>query len=296
MLAGLRVSSTLTDAFVEGMRGLGWRRDDDFIVEARTYGDSVRHVAGLVTELRQVRAEVLVALSTAIALEAHRAEPGLPIVMLGGAFPVEAGLAQSLASPGGMVTGLTVPAGADVWRQRLELLRLVRPALRNLVVLRDAGGPDAALDLRALRAEAGTLRIDLEVIDTPQIMDLQAALATLDSRRADTLFMAGGQEHAQADSRAMLQQYVEQHRALLATDYRGSRFASGAATLAHAPDLPALARRVARYVDRILKGARPGDLAIGSGRLELTVNLRLARQLGIELPESILGRADEVIR
>jgi putative ABC transport system substrate-binding protein len=296
MLGGLRVSSTLTEAFTEGMRALGWRPDDDFVIEARAYGDSVRHGAGLVSELRQAGAEVLVTFSTAIALEAHRAEPGLPIVLLGGAFPVEAGLAHSLASPGGMVTGLTVPAGADVWRQRLELLRLLRPGLRNLVVLWEDRGPDGALALRALRTEADTLRIDLEVIDTPQVADLQAALTALDSRRVDTLFVAGEQDHAQPDSRAMLRQYVEQHRALLATDYRGSRFASGPATLAHAPDRTALGRRAASHVDRILKGAQPGDLPIESGRLELTVNLGLARQLGIELPESILARADKVIR
>ena len=290
-------STTLVvEPFVAGMRALGWAEGNNFVLEHRaTHGDLSR-TAELVRELQQRHVVVLVTLNTSIALEARRAAPSLPIVMMSSGYPVEIGLAESYARPGGMVTGFTLFAGTEIYGKHVQLLMEARPGLRNLVALWDQISEDGELAIREMEAAARKLKVDLQVLRIRQESDLKAALEVLDGRQIDALIVTSGFINPLPTNLAMLKEFIDRRRMLVLTDLHSNVWRHGIATLVHGANLPDIARRTAWYVDRILKGARPGDLPIERpSKFDLGVNLKLARQLGIEMPENVIALATEVI-
>jgi putative ABC transport system substrate-binding protein len=290
-------STTLVvDPFVSGMRSLGWAEGDNFILDHRaTHGDLSR-IAELVRDLQQRQVVVLVTLNTSIALEARNAAPSLPIVMMSSGYPVEIGLAESYARPGGMVTGFTLFAGTEIYGKHVQLLTEARPGLTNLVALWDQISEDGELAIREMEAAARKLKVDLQVLRIRQEPDLKATLEALDGRQIDALIVTSGSVNPLPASLVVLKDFINRRRMLVLTDLHSNVWRHGIATLVQGANLPDIARRTAWYVDRILKGARPGDLPIQRpSKFDLGVNLKLARQLGIEMPESVVARATELI-
>jgi putative ABC transport system substrate-binding protein len=280
--------------FFAGMQDLGWAEGKDFILEQRATGLEANRAAQLAIELRDRGAEILVTSSTIVAVEARGAAPSLPIVMMTSGYPVEVGLAASLGRPGGNVTGLSIYAGKEVFSKHMQLLTEARPGLRHVGVLWDYPPPDGPLAIREMQAAARSLGIELELFTLHQSEDLQAALATLGNRRIDTLFATQGVVNSQPSNGSLIKAYVERHRAFVSVDV-GRISEDSFAAMIYSTKAGDHVRRTAWYVDRILKGAKPGDLPIElPSRFELQLNLRLARQLGIELPASLVARAERV--
>jgi putative tryptophan/tyrosine transport system substrate-binding protein len=282
------------EPFFAGMRDLGWTQGKDFILEERASGPEISRAAGVAIELRDRGAEVLLTSTTNVAIEVSRATPSLPIVMIASGYPVEVGLAASLARPGGNVTGLSLYAGKEVFSKQVQLLTEARPGLRRIGVLWDYPPPDGPLGIRAMQAAARALGVELELFTLQHAEDLQAALTTLGKGGIDTLFVTLGFVNLQPATWAAIKAHVERHRAFVSLD-NGRISEDSFATMIYSTRPGDHVRRAAWYVDRILKGARPGDLPIElPSQFELQLNLRIARQLGIEIPASLMSRADRL--
>lgn len=282
------------EPFFAGMRDLGWTQGRDFILEERASGPEASRAAGVAIELRGRGAEVLLTSTTNVAIEASRATPSLPIVMIASGYPVEVGLAASLARPGGNVTGLSLYAGKEVFSKQVQLLTEARPGLRRIGVLWDYPPPDGPLGTREMQAAARALGVELELFTLQHAEDLQAALTTLGKGGIDTLFVTLGFVNLQPATWAAIKAHVERHKAFVSVD-NGRISEDSFATMIYSTRPGDHVRRAAWYVDRILKGARPGDLPIElPSQFELQLNLRIARQLGIEIPASLISRADRI--
>jgi putative ABC transport system substrate-binding protein len=283
------------EPFFAGMRDLGWTQGKDYVLEERASGPETSRAAGVAIELRDRGAEILLTSTTNVAIEASRATPSLPVVMIASGYPVEVGLAASLARPGGNVTGLSLYAGKEVFSKQVQLLTEARPGLRRIGVLWDYPPPDGPLGIREMQAAARTLGIELELFTLQHAEDLQAALATLGKGGIDTLFVTLGFVNLQPAPWAAIKAYVERHRAFVSLD-NGRISEDSFATMIYSTRPGDHVRRAAWYVDRILKGARPGDLPIElPSQFELQLNLRIARQLRIEIPASLVSRADRIL-
>jgi len=282
------------EPFFAGMQDLGWAEGSDFILEQRATGTETSRAARLAVELRDQGVEILVTSTTNVAIEASRAAPSLPIVMMTSGYPVEVGLAASLRRPGGNVTGLSIYASKEVFSKHVQLLTEARPGLRHVAVLWDYPPPDGPLGIGEMQAAARSLAIELELFTLHHSEGLQMALATLGNRGVDTLFVTTGFVNLQPSNWSLLKAYVERHRALVSLD-NGRISEDSFAMMIYATRPGDHVRRAAWYVDRILKGAKPGDLPIElPSQFELHLNLRLARQLGIELPAGLIARAEKV--
>lgn len=295
-------SRQLADALIEALRERGWMVDRDLIVEVQqTHGDPQRAEA-LARELVLKRVDVIVTILTATALAARRATSVTPIVMLASGFPVEGGLAKSLAHPGGNVTGLTVYAGGGaLFGKFVELLRELVPSLRELGVLWGYAPPSYRPEQLApateeLHRAAKAMNVNVRFWQTGTESDLESALAAAGSAPLDALLVTAGVIHNLPDIAPRIIRFVRQRRLPALTDSTGPLFTAGGAVLAYATDAKELATRGADFVDRILKGARPGDLPIEQPtRYYLTVNLKAAKALGLSIPQPLLLRADQVV-
>jgi putative ABC transport system substrate-binding protein len=258
------------------------------VVERAAAGDTAR-LPAMARELVAARVELIVAVAN-VAIEAARdAAPGLPIVMgFAGQDPVAAGLAQSLARPGGMVTGISFLGGeADL--KRLEVLRNALPGSRRFAYL---APPTEPWREREMEAVAAALGVELAIGRPARADEIAGAIDALAAARPDGLVVstypvltgAAGAVVARATASGM------------ATICGLREMAREGCLIAYGPNVRALRRRVAHYVARILRGAAPGELPIEQPDVfDLTVNLRTAKALGIELPPAILSLAEEVI-
>jgi putative ABC transport system substrate-binding protein len=294
------LSSTNPDAtavvFVElkrRMAELGWIEARDFAFQARYAGGHLERLPELARELVALRPDVIWTFFTTTAVAARQVTATIPIVVTGSSDPVGAGLAQSLARPGGNVTGLST-LGADAAPKTLELLHEAVPAAQRIAVLvnRDGSPTVYRQHVEQLRAAAQHLNLTLIEVSANSPREIEAAFATLRSERAGALVVTGD---------PLFSVHATQVMDLIAKQalptIGGSGFAEGGGLLSYGPDLSDLIRRSAVYIDKILRGANPGDLPIEqASRLSLVVNLKAARALGLTMPESLLLRADEVIR
>lgn len=279
-------------AFFEAMRGLGYVEGRDIVFERRFAMGRLDRLAGLAVELVQAQVDVIATAGPAQVAAAAAATRRIPIVAVAGSDPVADGWAQSLARPGGNVTGLTVTF-PEMASKRLELLKEAVPRLSRVAVLYEvADGPGWDRSLGALQADARRIGLELQRLPIRRAADLEPAFEAAQAARAQALLAYAVdivfQQRERVAKLALARRLPSMSDfALLA--YSGFLLSYGA-------DLDDLARRAAGYVDRILKGARPAEMPIERpARFQLVLNLRSARALGLELPHSLLLRADRVI-
>jgi putative tryptophan/tyrosine transport system substrate-binding protein len=245
-----------------------------------------------------LKVDVIVTLVTGNAIAAKRATAVIPIVMMVSGYPVEVGLAESYARPGGNVTGNTAYAGAEVFGKHVEILRLLVPHMRLLAVLWGYVPPfvhdaEGRLALDELKGAAKILGVSLRVRETRKMEDVESALRAVSREQADALYVSGGSVHLQAS--AQIVEFARKRRLPTMTDVRPVFNAGFLVT--YSPDPAMLARQAAGYVDRILRGTPPGELPIERpSRLNLVINLKTAKALGLTIPQSLLVRADEIIQ
>jgi putative ABC transport system substrate-binding protein len=295
-----RGTSTIMDSCFEALREAGWVEGRDFKVEWRnTGGDPVRVNAGA-RELVALNVDVIVTIVTGHAVAARRATAEIPIVMATSGYPVEVGLVKSYARPGGNVTGNSVYAGKELLGKHAEILKVLVPRLARLAVLWDYIPPIVEVGegepaLTELKQAAATLGIAVTVWETRRSEDVESALAAISGDRPDALYVTSGPVHTQPQTTGRIVQFAQERRLPTMTDLAGGVFRAGA-LMTYSANVRALGRQTARFVDQILRGARPGDLPIERpSKFDLIINLRTAKALGLTIPPSLLLRADQII-
>ena len=292
-LASQAVTSDALEALRSGLRELGWTEGENLALVIRSPEDKPERLPALATELVRHPVDVLVASATPASLAAKHATTTVPIVSVYTLDPVAVGLVGSLARPGGNVTGLST-LSLEYAGKMLELLERVVPNTSRVAVLGDPTNPSRALYWRQLEQAARTLRVTLVRVDVRRAEELESVFAKIRSNQTSQALLV------------MHQPLFFIHRkrvATLAATHRlpamyGSREAAvDGGLLAFGPSLPAIYRRAATFVDRILKGAKPADLPIEQPtKFELVINLKTAKALGLTIPSAVLARADEVIQ
>jgi putative ABC transport system substrate-binding protein len=282
----------LQDLFRQEMRRLGHVEGKTYAVEYRTADGDFRRLPALAAELVQLNPAVIVAQVTQAAIAAKNATASIPIVMIGVSDPVASGLVASLARPGGNVTGTSAVAAGVVGKQ-LELVREAIPVASHVAVLwNPANRVFQQQQLNEATAAARELKLGLNLYEASNAEEIDRAISQAARESASALLVLG--EPVFVTLAARIAELAVRHRL---PSVSGSRInAEGGALLSYGPNYDDAYRGAARYVDRILRGARPADLPVErSARFELIVNARTARALGIALPPSLVLRADRVI-
>jgi putative ABC transport system substrate-binding protein len=291
----------LSDALIAALGDRGWG-SRNLVVDIRHTQGNPERAESLARELVKERADVIVTVVTATAMAARRATNVLPIVMYISGYPVEGGLADSLARPGGNVTGMTLYAGGGVlFGKFVQLLRELRPSLRELGVFWGYAPPSYRLAQVApataeLRQAARALNINVHFWQTGTDSDVSAALSAAASAPLDAMFVTAGVINGLPETANRIVRFIQERRLPTLTDFPASIFFAGGAVLSYSAELKELASRTAHFVARILEGARPGDLPIEQPtKYELIVNLKAAQAIGLDVPPALLLRADRTI-
>jgi ABC-type uncharacterized transport system substrate-binding protein len=277
-------------AFVRRLGERGWSEGRNVTIEYRWAEGHNERFAEIVTELVRLKVDVVVTQGTPAVLAAKQATSIIPVVFAIAGNPVANGLVASLARPGGNVTGLTNQT-ADLAGKRIELLREIVPGLRRLAILANVDNPSVVLDLREVHAAAATLGLTVVTADIRQTSDIAGAFAAL-AGRADALYVAG--DPLVTTNRTRLA--ILAAAARLATIHPNRENVVAGGLLSYGPNLEDLHRRAADFVDKILRGAKPADLPVEQPtKYDFAINLITATALGLDVPPTLLARADEVI-
>jgi len=279
------------DAFVRGMRDLGYEEGRNLRIDARyAEGDRVR-LARLAAELAESRVDIIVAAGSYAAGAAKAATGSIPIVMGASSDPVSSGLVASLARPGGNITGLSLNA-VDVSAKHLELVRTVVPRAKRVGVLNNPAIPAHLAAVAALEAAAKQLGIAATTVQASSLEEIRHGFAAMRGAQVQAVIVVvDAFFNAQSPSIAEL---AVRYR--LPSVFGNREPVEAGGLLSYGQDLAASFYRAASYVDRVLKGARPGDLPVEQPlKFDLAVNLRTAKAVGVTIPRSLLLRADYVI-
>ena len=285
------ISDPSFNSFRREMGQRGYVEGQDLVLELRSVEERPDRVSEVVDELVRLNPDVIVAVSAPVIQAARQVSRTIPIVMVGVGDPVAIGFAASLSRPGGNITGLS-QLSPELSAKRLDLLKEVVPGVSRVAILWNPTNPSNASQLRATKLVAQALGMQLQLLEVRGPQDFESgfqaarrghagALITLDdlliyTRRTQIVALA-------AKSR-------------LPAIYGWSKFAEAGGLMSYGPDFRDMYRQAAIFVDKILKGAKPGDLPIEQpAKLELVINLKTAKALGLTIPPSLLQRADQVI-
>jgi putative ABC transport system substrate-binding protein len=277
-------------AFLHELRARGWMEGRNLVLERRSAEGKFERAPAIFSELAQSGVEVIVTVSNSFAKAAMKAAPSVPIVT-SAASPVESGLVKSLARPGGNLTGVTSDVGPEFHGKLVELVKDALPRAKSVAFLRPRGAEEGGIATKAVHGAARILGLDLFDAEwTDNAID--AAFKLIEGKRGDALLV-----HPHAAHWARRTLIVEFARKMRLPDFYGWREAVEIGGLcSYGIYVDDLFSKLAVYVDRILKGAKPGDLPIERPtRFETVINLKTARLLGIKFPPMVLARADQVI-
>ena len=277
------------EAFRQGLRDLGYNEGKNIFVEYRYPGEEADRVPGFVAELVQLKVDVLVSSSTGAIRAAKQATKTIPIVMVASFDPVEIGMVESLARPGGNITGLT-RLTRELSGKRLELFKEAVPGISRVGVLAAQG----FTSLRDYEPAARALKISLQYLEVSgPNPDLEGAFQAAAKGRVNGLITAGSRQIN--PYRKQIVELATKNR--LPSMFEVSSWVETGGLVSYSADDLANFRRAAYYVDKILKGAKPADLPVEQPtKFEFVINLKTAKQIGLTIPPNVLVRADRVIR
>ena len=286
----------LLEAFRQGLRDLGYVEGRNVVIEYRDAEGKLERLLALAAELVALKVDVIVAPGTPQALAAKQATRTLPVVFAVAGDPVGSGLVTSLARPGGNVTGLS-SVTADLVGKCLEQLTQAVPGVSRVAVLWQPGGfgERAEKDMQKAAEVAGrTLGVRLQFVEARRPADIDKAFTDMTEARAGAPTVLGGGTMLLAERRRLVD-LAAKNRLPAVHPWRD--FVDAGGLMSYGASFPDLYRRAATYVDKILKGAKPADLPVEQPtKFELVINLKTAKALGLTLPQSLLVRADEVIK
>ena len=276
-------------AFVQRLGELGWSEGRTVAIEYRWADGRTERFPEIATEFAQMNVDVIVTAANGV-LPAKRATSTIPIVFVIANDPVGTGLVESLARPGGNATGLSIQS-SDLAGKRLELLREVTPGLRRLAILTNVDYAGAVLEAGEVQDAAHTLGLEVAILEIRRAEDIAPALDKLRDR-AQGLYLPS--EAIVFTNRALIATLAQDVRLVTIAIVRD--YVEAGILLSYGPNYIALFRRTAEYVDKILRGTKPGDIPVEQPiKFDLVINLKTAKALGLTIPESFLVRADEVI-
>jgi ABC-type uncharacterized transport system substrate-binding protein len=280
------------EAIREGLRTLGYVEGQNLVIEYRSAEGRFDRLPDFAVELVRLHVDVIVAVVTQASLAAKNATSTIPIVMMAVGDPVGAGLVASLARPGGNVTG-TSGMAVEVASKLLELLQQVAARIHRVSVLwNPANEVFQGQMVKATEAAARSMGIQLQMLAARDVKEIDRAFAAMTKGRAEALVVLPDPVFVAQHSRIAV--FAARNR--LPSVSGSSGYAEEGGLITYGPDFFELGRRTAAYVDRILKGAKPGDLPIEQAtKFELAINLKTAKALGLTIPPSLLQRADQVI-
>jgi len=283
------------DPLVEAMQGrlreLGYSEGRDVAFEFRWAEGKLERLTQLATELADLKVDVITAFSTPAAIAAQKVTTTIPIVFSAVGDPVGTGLVSNLARPGGNVTGLSVLA-TELAAKRLEILEEIAPHISPLGMFWNDTNPSMVLSAHQSQDAAAKLGLTIQSIGVHDLISFDSAFAVVESGRVAALLTLIDPFTRQYRQRIV--DFAAQRH--LPAIYDAREFVQSGGLVSYGPSLLAMQRRVAEYVDKIFKGAKPGDLPVEQPtKFELVINLKTAKALGLTLPPSLLARADEVI-
>ena len=279
------------DTLVEALRAAGYVVGRNLAIEYRFADGDRNRLSGLARELVAQKVEVIITERGQATRAAKAATAAIPIVMVGSSDPIGTGIAASLAKPGGNVTGLTLDS-TEVSGKRLQLLKELVPRMSRVAVLLNASDPGKALELRSLREAAQTMHITCEAMPVTAAAELPAALTSIARFQPDALIVLA--DPLTIAHRQAIVDFAATRR--FPAMYELAVFAEAGGLAAYGASVPDLYRRAAGMVDKVLRGARPGDIPIEQPTMfELILNLKTARELGVTPPATLLVRAHRVI-
>jgi putative ABC transport system substrate-binding protein len=280
-------------AFIRALRDLGWVEGQNLRIEYRWADGDVARLPALAADLVARQVDVIVAPAGSAALAAKSATSTIPIVMIFPNDPVGTGLVASLARPGGNITGTTFTPSPEILGKQLQILKEAVPRATRVAILWNPGEPGRILQSGRLDAAARSLGIHLQNVEARGPDEFDGVFAAMARERADALVVAGGS--AFLVHRSRLAELAAKGRLPAIYSYRENVEAGG--LMSYAVHMADFIGRAAVYVDKILRGAKPADLAVEQPtRLELVINLRAAKAIGLTVPQSLLLRADELIQ
>ena len=282
----------LLEAFRQGLRERGYVEGRNLKIEWRFAEGRNERLPQLASELVGLKVDVIFAINTQAAQAAKSASGTIPIVIARVADPVRSGLVASLARPGGSVTGLSAIT-EELSAKRLQLLKEALPKAVRVAVVWNSGNPGVAIVVREMEVASTQLGMQLQVLPARGADDLPKAFEAITNGRADVLFVLDD-VLITSHKRRVLDWATKNHLPVISL-YR--EFSEAGALIAYGPSIREMYRRAAYFVDKILQGAKPGDLPVEQPtRFELVINIKTAKELGLTIPQSLLLRADEIIQ
>jgi ABC-type uncharacterized transport system substrate-binding protein len=278
------------EAFRRGLRALGYIEGKNIIAEYRYAEGRFERLPALAEELVRLNVEIIVVTNSAVARGATKATSTIPIVIASGSDPVRSGLVVSLARPGGNVTGLT-NYSAELLGKRLELLKEVVPKVSRFAYLNDPNIAASRAMFKDGQVAAQTLGVQFQLVEVKtRDPDIEGAFQVMVKERIGALITAVSSFH-----RKRVLELVEKNR--MPAIHPTIPWIDGGGLMCYGVNSPDLYRRAATFVDKILKGAKPADLPVEQPtKFEFGINLKTAKQLGLTIPQSVLYRADKVIK
>jgi putative ABC transport system substrate-binding protein len=281
----------LKEAFHQGLRELGYVEGKNIVVEWRNAARD-EELQALAAELVRMKVDLIVTSSTPAAHAAVQATKTIPIVFTATGDPVATGLVTSLAKPGTNATGVSIMT-TEVASKRLDLLHQLAPRAQRVVFIANLRNPASQVAIKALHRVAQALGIEVEALDVREPPQLASALRSATWKSADAAYVGGDLFFLGAGE--TIAQAVRSARMPAVFPWR--EYHEYGVVMSFGANLKDVMRRGAYYVDRVLKGAKPADLPVEqASQFELVIDLRAARAMGIEVPQTLLQRADEVLR
>jgi putative ABC transport system substrate-binding protein len=280
------------EQFRQGLRELGWVEGQNIAIDYRFADGQFDRLPELAAELVRLKADIIVAQPTPAALAARNSTKSIPIVMINVGDPVGIGLVASLARPAGNVTGTAFDVELATFAKALELLKEAIPKAHHVAVLSNPANPAQALAIKHLKVAAKSLGLRLLPLEVRGPEEFSRVFAEASKERVDAMFVVA--ESLFYRHRTALADLALKYRLPTMYGFRESVAAGG--LMSYGPSLAQNSRRAAFFVDKILKGAKPAELPVEQPtKFEFIVNLKTARELGLNIPPSLLQRADELI-
>ena len=285
-------SSNRREAFLQGLRELGYVEGKSIIIESRYAEGKFDRLSGLAAELVRLKVDIIVTAGPQTTRPAKQATSTIPIVMAQDPDPIGNGFVASLAQPGGNITGLATLA-PELSGKQLELLKETVPKLSHVAVFGTSTNPGNAQNLREVELTAKAFGVKLQYLDVLSPKDIETAFRAASKGRTDGVLMLPGP--VLNLQRAQLAELTAKNR--LPAIYPQTEYSEAGGLMTYSVNYSEMARRAATYVDKILKGAKPADLPVEQPtKFEFIINLKAAKQIGLTVPPNVLARADKVIR